>query len=169
MWTYWWHRLNHIIPFLWRFHLIHHLDEHLDATSAVRFHFGEVLLATLTRGVVIIVFAIPFADILIFETLLLASAIFHHSNLKLPKTLEKFLSYVIVTPSLHWIHHHKIRKDTDSNYGLFLSMWDRIFASKSKTKRTPDLPLGVEGLKDSNILRLLIRPFTNQKKPLKKD
>lgn len=167
VWTYWWHRINHIIPFLWRFHLIHHLDEHLDVTSAVRFHFGEVFMATLARGAIIVVFSIPFSDILIFETFLLACAVFHHSNARLPKKMEKFLSYIIVTPSLHWIHHHKVRKDTDSNYGLFLSIWDRVFASKSKTKRTKDLPLGVEGYRDSNILKLLIRPFTKQKKSSK--
>ena len=69
LWTYWWHRINHIIPFLWRFHLIHHLDEHLDVTSALRFHFGEVFLSVLARGILIIGLAIPFSDILIFETL----------------------------------------------------------------------------------------------------
>ncbi len=162
LWTYWWHRINHIIPLLWRFHLIHHLDEHLDATSALRFHFGEVFLSVLARGILIIGLAIPFSDILIFETLLLICAIFHHSNLKLPKIIEKPLSLIIVTPNLHWIHHHKLRQDTDSNYGLFLSVWDRIFASKSKTLRTKTLKLGVEGYKDSNIWRLLLRPFTKQ-------
>ncbi len=162
LWTYWWHRFNHIIPFLWRFHLIHHLDEHLDATSALRFHFGEVLIAVLVRGILIIGLVIPFSDILIFETLLLICAIFHHSNLKLPKMLEKPLSLIIVTPSLHWIHHHKLRRDTDSNYGLFLSVWDRVFASKSKTVRTKALKLGVAGYRDSSIWRLLTRPFTKQ-------
>lgn len=161
---YWWHRLNHIIPLLWRFHLIHHLDEHLDATSALRFHFGEVFLSALYRGFFIVILAIPFSDILIFETLLLICAVFHHSNLKLPRLLEKTLSLLVVTPNLHWIHHHKIRRDTDSNYGLFLSIWDRIFISKSKTVRTKDLAIGVEGLKDSGILRLLSRPFTKQTK-----
>ena len=73
----------------------------------------------LVRGILIIGLAIPFSDILIFETLLLICAIFHHSNLKLPKIIEKPLSLIIVTPALHWIHHHKLRRDTDSNYGWF--------------------------------------------------
>ena len=100
LWTYWWHRINHIIPFLWRFHLIHHLDEHLDVTSALRFHFGEVFLSVLARGILIIGLAIPFSDILIFETLLLICAIFHHSNLKLPKIIEKPLSLIIILVGL---------------------------------------------------------------------
>ena len=168
IWIYWWHRLNHIIPFLWRFHLVHHLDEHLDTTSAVRFHFGEVFFSALARGPIIILLAIPFSDILIFETLLLVCAIFHHSNLKMHPVFDKFLSWFIVTPGLHWIHHHSLRKDTDSNYGLFLSFWDRIFRSKSKTQKTPELKLGVEGLKDTTIPKLLIKPFTKQKTNKKK-
>ena len=76
---YWWHRANHEISFLWRFHQVHHLDEQLDTTSAVRFHFGEVLLSALLRAVIIITFAIPFTSVIVFETLVVICAFFHHS------------------------------------------------------------------------------------------
>ena len=85
---YWWHRANHEVGFLWRFHEVHHLDRFLDTTSALRFHFGEVLLSALARAVVIVVFAVPFATVVVFEVLILLAAIFHHSNLRLPRRLE---------------------------------------------------------------------------------
>jgi sterol desaturase/sphingolipid hydroxylase (fatty acid hydroxylase superfamily) len=159
LWIYWWHRANHEIQFLWRFHEVHHLDEFLDVTSAVRFHFGEVLLSALVRASVIFILAIPLTSVVIFETMVLLNAIFHHSNVKVPPRLERVLSWFIVTPSIHWIHHHAIRRDTDSNYANFLSVWDRIFGSRSWTVRTPDMKIGVETLADVPLLSLAIRPF----------
>ncbi len=149
-WIYWWHRLNHALPVLWRFHEVHHLDETLDASSAVRFHFGEVLLSSLVRAGVIIVLNIPFTSVVLFEVCVAVSAIFQHSNLRLPTWLERPLSWFIVTPSIHWVHHHAIRRDTDSNYASILSLWDRLFGSSSSTIRTPDMPIGVEGVRDKH-------------------
>ncbi len=79
-WIYWWHRANHEIPFLWRFHQVHHFDELLDSTTAVRFHFGEVVISALVRALVIILFDLPLASVLLFEALVLVGAIFHHSD-----------------------------------------------------------------------------------------
>lgn len=162
-WIYWWHRANHELQFLWRFHEVHHLDEFLDASSALRFHFGEVFLSSIARACVIFLLGVPLTTVVIFETLLAFSAIFHHSNVKLPAWLEKPLSWVIVTPSIHWVHHHAIRRDTDSNYSSLLSVWDRVFASRSRTARTPEMPIGVEGLKDRAFPGLLKRPFEGRR------
>ncbi|WP_373504022.1 sterol desaturase family protein [Aestuariivirga sp.] len=158
-WIYWWHRANHELPILWRFHEVHHLDEFLDASSALRFHFGEVFLSSLVRAAVIFLLGVPLLNVVIFETLLAVVAIFHHSNVRLPVWLERPLSFLIVTPSIHWVHHHAIRRDTDSNYSALLSVWDRLFGSRSATRRTPDMPIGTEGLKDRGIGGLLARPF----------
>jgi sterol desaturase/sphingolipid hydroxylase (fatty acid hydroxylase superfamily) len=158
-WIYWWHRANHVWPVLWRFHEVHHLDEFLDASSALRFHFGEVLLSSLVRAGVIIVLGVPLISVIVFETLLAVSAMFHHSNLRLPPRLERALSFLIVTPSIHWVHHHALRRDTDSNYSALLSLWDRLFASRSASRRSPEMPIGVEGLHDSGLTRLIARPF----------
>src|ERR1043165_7061871 len=106
-WIYWWHRANHELPILWRFHEVHHRDAFLDATSALRFHFGEVVIAAVARAMVIFLLAIPLGSVLIFETLVLVAAIFHHSNARLPEALEQRLARWIITPSLHWVHHHK--------------------------------------------------------------
>ena len=84
---------------------------------------------------------------------------FHHSNLRLPPRFERALSFLIVTPSIHWVHHHAIRRDTDSNYASLLSVWDRLFGSRSATVRTPEMPIGTQGLKDRGIAGLLARPF----------
>jgi sterol desaturase/sphingolipid hydroxylase (fatty acid hydroxylase superfamily) len=165
LWIYWWHRANHELQFLWRFHSVHHLDETLDTSSALRFHFGEVILSALVRGVVIVVFDLPLASVLLFEAIVLASAIFHHSDAKLPERLETALSKVIITPSIHWIHHHAIRADTDSNYGTLFSFWDPLFRSRSATKRTPDMPIGVEGLKDRSLPGLITTPLRSPGPP----
>lgn len=158
-WIYWWHRANHRVSFLWRFHEVHHLDEMLDTTSALRFHFGEVVLSSLVRALVIVVLGIPLASVVAFEALVLVSAIFHHSNLKLPQSLEKALSWFIVTPSIHWVHHHAKQQDTDSNYSTVLSIWDRLFASKSIFARTSDMKIGVEQRSEKDLLGLITRPF----------
>ncbi len=158
-WIYFWHRINHVLPVLWRFHVVHHLDETLDTSSGLRFHFGEVLLSSLVRAGVIIMLNIPLQTVIIFETLVALAALFQHSNVALPATLERPLSKLIVTPSIHWIHHHAIRKDTDSNYATLLSLWDVLFGTRSPTQRTPQLPIGVEHAHDRSFLKLLMTPF----------
>jgi sterol desaturase/sphingolipid hydroxylase (fatty acid hydroxylase superfamily) len=159
---YWWHRWNHEIPFLWRFHEIHHLDRTLDTTTALRFHFGEVTLSALARAAAIVVLALPLSSVLVFETAVLMAAIFHHSNLRLPAAFERALARLIITPSLHWVHHHARRSDTDSNYATVLSVWDRLFATRSPTARRLDMPIGVEGQSERPLIDLLARPFRHR-------
>lgn len=161
-WVYWLHRAYHRVPLMWRLHAPHHLDEHLDSTSALRFHAGEVALSALLRMVPIILFAIPFTHVVVYETLLLAGAIFHHSNMRLPPRIEAALSRVFVTPSIHWVHHHANWADTNSNYAGVFSLWDPLFGTRSKTRRTREMRIGVEGLEDRSLLRLLIAPFAGR-------
>ncbi len=158
-WIYFWHRMNHVLPFLWRFHEVHHLDETLDASSALRFHFGEVVLSSVVRAIVIIILGVPLFTVVVFETLVTVAAIFHHSNIRLPAHLEKLISHIIVTPSVHWVHHHAQRSDTDANYSTILSIWDKLFGSVAIGKRTPGMLIGVEGIKEQKLLRLILRPF----------
>ncbi len=162
LWIYWWHRANHELPLLWRFHQVHHLDELLDTTSAVRFHFGEVVLSALVRALVIVVLDLSLAAVVVFEALVLTAAIFHHSAARIPAGLERVLARVIVTPSIHWVHHHAIRADTDSNYGTIFSFWDRLFRSMSRTVRFKDMKIGVERMRDRPLLRLLLAPLGAQ-------
>jgi sterol desaturase/sphingolipid hydroxylase (fatty acid hydroxylase superfamily) len=117
---------------------------------------------------VVLVLAVPLPTVLVFETVLLIATIFHHSNLRLPPGLERALSRIIVTPSIHWVHHHRIRADTDSNYSTVLSIWDPLFRSRSPTRRTPDLEIGVEGREELPVLDLVAVPFrANPSPPLR--
>ncbi|MEQ1619493.1 MAG: sterol desaturase family protein [Terricaulis sp.] len=159
LWTYAWHRANHEWPLLWRFHRVHHLDEFLDTTSAVRFHPGEVLLSALARAPPIVAADVSLGSILLFDTLVLLGALFHHSNLRLPALLERALRVVMVTPSHHWVHHHALRADTNSNYGTLLTLWDSLFRSWSPTRRTPEMRIGVEGESDVSPSALAAAPF----------
>lgn len=159
LFIYWWHRFNHEVPLLWRFHVIHHLDEFLDTTTAVRFHFGEVALSAMIRGCFILVMGVPLVSVLVFEGLVLTSSIFQHSNIKIPNKLDKILSYVVVTPGWHWMHHHAIRSDTDSNYSNTLTIWDRLFGSKCPHTRDLKMPIGVGGQGEETFIQLQTRPF----------
>jgi sterol desaturase/sphingolipid hydroxylase (fatty acid hydroxylase superfamily) len=156
---YWWHRANHTVPLLWRFHAVHHLDRFLDTTSALRFHFGEVALSALVRAAIVVALGLPLASVLVFESVLLAATLFHHSNLRLPPAFEATLARVIITPSLHWVHHHRVRADTDSTYGTLFSFWDRLFGSTTPNVRTPAMPIGVEGVEEKDLVGLLLAPF----------
>jgi len=159
LWLYWWHRINHEWRFLWRFHEVHHLDRFLDASSAVRFHFGEVALSAAVRATVIVLLSVPLASVLVFETLVLAAAIFHHSNLRLPHRLERTASRAIITPEVHWVHHHAVRHDTDSNYGTFVTLWDILFGTRNRRPRELGMAIGVEGQDERTLPALLVRPF----------
>ena len=159
---YWWHRWNHQWGFLWRFHGVHHLDRFLDSTSALRFHFGEVLIAALMRAGVILLIGFPLNSILAFETLVLIATIFHHSDLRLPAAFETALSRLVITPSIHWVHHHRLKRDTDSNYGTVFSFWDRLFGSANATPRRADMAIGVEGEQEHDLPGLILRPLQSR-------
>lgn len=159
-WVYWLHRAYHKVPIMWQIHEVHHRDEFLDATSAVRFHVVELALSSLLRLALIALLAIPLMHVILFEIIVLCASVFHHSNLRLPPSVERRLSRVIVTPSIHWVHHHAVQTDTNSNYATVLSFWDNLFRSKSPVQRTRDMQIGVQGLEDMRLSRLLLHPFT---------
>jgi sterol desaturase/sphingolipid hydroxylase (fatty acid hydroxylase superfamily) len=158
-WIYWWHRANHEWRFLWRFHEVHHRDRHLDATTALRFHFGEVALAAGVRALVIMAFAIPLTSVIVFEILVIVATVFHHANWRIPPVLEAALAKIIITPSRHWVHHHNVQADTDSTYGTIFSFWDRWFGTTTPTQRSALMPLGVEGKNELPLIALIGAPI----------
>jgi len=159
LFIYWWHRANHEVQALWRFHEVHHLDARMDATTAVRFHLGEVALSALVRACVIVAAEIPLTSVLVFETLVLLSSLFHHADIRLSPRLERALAWVVVTPSHHRVHHHALRADTDSNYATVLSVWDRIFGTRRPWLPPGGVRFGIEGREDLALPALLGRPF----------
>ena len=161
--NYIWHILLHKLPFLWRFHLVHHTDLDLDITTAFRFHFGEMIGSVLFRGAAIILLGASPMMVLIYEIAFEAATQFHHSNMKMPFRLEKILNYIIVTPRMHGIHHSTIKKETDSNYSIIFSFWDRIHHTVRLNIHQNEIVIGVPHYADERELtigNLLKMPFT---------
>ncbi len=126
---YWQHRLLHTVPGLWRLHRVHHLETHLDATTALRFHPLEIAGSAVWRSLVIIAMGIPVAGVLIFEITVNATALFNHANLRLPPTLDRALRVVLVTPDLHRVHHSLRAEEQRSNYCFNMPWWDWLFGT----------------------------------------
>jgi len=125
--TLWvWHWLNHRVAFFWRFHRVHHVDRDMDASTGVRFHFGELGLSAGYRALQIVVIGAEPLAVAIWQTVLLASILFHHSNTRLPVALERVLVRFLVTPRMHGIHHSDVRAEADSNWSSILSVWDYL-------------------------------------------
>ena len=128
-WTYCWHRLNHRVLFLWRFHRAHHSDAQMDVTTASRFHIGEILFSNSLRIPLILLLGIHLWEMVLYEIALLAVNQFQHANIGLPRKVDQLLRCFIVTPAMHKVHHSRWQPETDSNYSSLLSVWDRIFRS----------------------------------------
>ena len=163
LWIYGWHRLNHVIPVFWRFHRVHHLDEWLDVSTSVRFHFGEVIFSAMARIPIVWIMGMPLVSVIIFETLVLMMSGFQHSNLRLPVRFEQRMSKVFITPSIHWVHHHVLRSDTNSNYVTLFSFWDRLFGSRSNSRRELDMAIGLDDSRETSLIGLLASPFGKQR------
>lgn len=121
------HVLFHKIPLFWRLHRVHHIDLDVDVTTALRFHPIEIVLSMLLKMVCVALLGAPAIAVVLFEVILNGTAMFNHSNLRLPASLDRLLRALIVTPDMHQIHHSTDPAETDSNYGFNLSLWDRIF------------------------------------------
>lgn len=128
-WMYWWHRFNHVVPWLWRFHRTHHADTRMDVTTALRFHPGEIVLSTLARLAVVPLVGMELWHLALYELVALPIVAFHHSNIALTRRADDSLRWLIVTPWMHWVHHSDHQPETDSNYSSVLSVWDRVFGS----------------------------------------
>lgn len=123
------HLVSHKVPLFWRLHRVHHADSEVDATTALRFHPIEILLSFVWKGGVIVALGGPWEAVLIFEIVLNGSAVFGHANIRIPQRTDRVLRWLIVTPDMHRIHHSVIQRETDSNYGFYLSIWDRLFGT----------------------------------------
>lgn len=161
---YWQHRLFHRIPWLWRIHRVHHSDPELDVSSAVRFHPIEIILSLAIKATAIYLLGIPVIAVLLFDILLNASAMFNHTNARLPHPVESIVRRVLVTPDMHRIHHSRRDIEANRNFGFFLSIWDGIFATKCQQALGGDaaIRIGLPNTKTyqpNSFKALLIMPF----------
>lgn len=160
------HWVEHKVKFLWRFHLIHHTDVWVDTTSANRHHPGESVIrfAFTTLGVLIV--GSPMWLVFLYQTLSVIATQFNHANIAMPKKWDTVLSYFIVSPDMHKVHHHYKLPYTDSNYGNIFSVWDRLFGT-FKTLSKEDIIYGVDShmeIKEHNHLQNLLKiPFQRRR------
>ncbi len=163
---YYWHRLNHALPVLWRFHNVHHFDPDMDASTGFRFHFAEILISTLFRAGQGIFIGASLETFLTFELVFQVATYFHHSNLRLPLGFERLLNLIIVTPRMHAIHHSQVRDQANSNYSVIFSLWDRINRSFRRGIAEQSITIGVAGYSsdaDNSLANALSAPFITQR------
>jgi sterol desaturase/sphingolipid hydroxylase (fatty acid hydroxylase superfamily) len=161
-----WHVLTHKVPVLWRFHLVHHADLDLDATTALRFHFGELVLSVPWRAGQILAIGVSPLALSIWQTLLLVSILFHHSNLRLPLDTERCLNWLVVTPRMHGIHHSIAREETNSNWSSGLVIWDRLHGTLHLNVPQNEITIGVPEYRepeDVELIKILTMPFGEQR------
>ena len=160
--NYGWHFLNHRLPFLWRFHLVHHTDVDLDITTAFRFHFGELIGSVVSRGAIVLLTGATPILVLIYEIVFEAATQFHHSNLRLPPSIDRGFNKILVTPRMHGIHHSVVKSETDSNYSVIFSWWDRLHQTLNVKVNQNLVVTGVPSYPDARELTigyLLRMPF----------
>lgn len=166
-WLYAWHRLNHRVPLLWRFHRMHHADADMDVTTATRFHLGEHLGAATLRLGLIPLFGVNVVEIVIYEVLVVVVTMFHHANISLGR-FDRPLRWLIVTPRMHQLHHSRCRTETDSNYSTLFSLWDRLFRTFRMRPRNEPIELGLDEFDDGQwqtVMGMLRTPFTTPGEP----
>lgn len=152
---YFQHRAMHLSPLLWRLHNTHHHDHDLDVTTALRFHPAEIFVSTLYKAAMIALLGMPVAAAILYEMLLSSMALFNHANIALPTGVERWARRVIVTPSMHVRHHSAVRAEHDSNYGNFLSIWDRMLGTwHAEPAGAGNFPLGLADTQARAVNRL---------------
>jgi len=163
---YWWHLANHRVPFLWRFHNVHHIDPDLDVSTGFRFHFGEVAMSAVFRVGQVCLIGISAPAFAVYEIVFQANTLFHHSNVQLPITLERWLNHVLVTPRMHGIHHSQVRRETNSNYGVVFAWWDRLHRTLGLNIPQQRIEIGIPGYsrpEDNQFLNAVVMPFRKQR------
>ncbi len=163
---YLWHVLVHRVPLLWRFHRVHHADLDMDASTGVRFHFGEMVISVLWRAAQILLIGVSKRALSVWNMLLLVEVMFHHSNLRLPRALERWLGKVVVTPRMHGIHHSVVPEEMSSNWSSGLTVWDWLHGTLRADVPQERLTIGVDDLRrpaQVTLANLVAMPFVPQR------
>jgi sterol desaturase/sphingolipid hydroxylase (fatty acid hydroxylase superfamily) len=161
---YLWHVLTHRVPLLWRFHQVHHIDREMDASTALRFHFGEITLSVAFRAAQVLVIGPSPLDFAAWQIFVFVSILFHHSNIRLPLIWERRLARVVMTPRLHGIHHSITPEEVNSNWSSGLTVWDRLHGTLRTEVPQDRIVIGVPGYRDDahqKLQNLLLLPFWN--------
>lgn len=162
---YIWHILVHRVPWLWRFHLAHHVDLDLDASTGLRFHAGELAASVPWRSAQIVAIGVSPRALTLWQSLTIASVLFHHSNSRLSRRSERVLSWIVATPKMHAIHHSIDPTQLRSNFSSGLAVWDRLHSTFRFDSEPQDVVVGVRGhldRDDAALGRVLTLPFSER-------
>ena len=163
---YVWHVLTHRLPWLWRFHVVHHLDLDMDASTALRFHFAEQLASIPWRAGQVLLLGVSPRSFAVWQKFLFLSILFHHSNMWLPLKFERSLNRFIVTPRMHGIHHSIVQAETDSNWSSGLTLWDWLHGTLNRNVSQDEITIGVPTYRDRDEItfsKILALPFKLKK------
>lgn len=163
---YVWHVLTHRVPWLWRLHVVHHVDRDLDASTALRFHAAELAASVPWRTAQVLAIGVSPQVLALWQTCVLGSILFHHANVRLPAALEQALNLVLVTPRMHGIHHSAVRAHTDSNWSSGLAIWDRLHGTFRSDVPQETITIGVPAYSradDVTFTKVLALPFVRQR------
>jgi sterol desaturase/sphingolipid hydroxylase (fatty acid hydroxylase superfamily) len=163
------HVLFHLVGPLWKLHMMHHADRDIDVTTGSRFHPIEIILSMLLKIAAVIVIGATPEAVIAFEVILNGTAMFNHSNVALPLAADRIIRLLVVTPDMHRVHHSVIIRETNSNYGFNLSIWDRLFGTyrPQPVKGHLDMRIGLANFRDPGKLTLpymLIMPFSGKER-----
>jgi sterol desaturase/sphingolipid hydroxylase (fatty acid hydroxylase superfamily) len=163
--SYFWHRANHQLPFLWRFHRVHHADADYHVSTALRFHPGELLLSLPVRLAAIVALGAPALGVVVFEAIFAIANVLEHGNFNLPRRFERIASLALVTPALHRRHHSTERSERDSNYGTILCVWDRIAQTLRPSTSAARFETGLAGSSEAwsrSLSAMLLAPLRSR-------
>ena len=167
--AYFVHWVQHRVTWMWRFHLVHHSDRHVDTTSANRHHPGESVFRFVFTTLGVVITGAPFWLVMLYQALSAMLSQFNHANITLPKRLDDALSWFIVSPDMHKVHHHYVLPHTDTNFGNIFSVWDRLFGTFSTLERSKivyGIDTHLEKHEHTRIGNLLKIPFQAYRKPV---
>jgi len=161
--VYWQHVLSHKWSWLWRLHKVHHADQDMDVTTAIRFHPLELIISLLYKSAIVILLGAPVVAVILFEMLMFIGPAFNHSNIKIPTWLDSKLRWFIATPDVHRSHHSVVVSERNTNYGFFLIWWDKLFSTYTIRPAAGhvDMKIGLADKKEAceRVDQMLIAPF----------
>lgn len=162
------HFLQHKIKWMWKFHLVHHADTFVDASTANRHHPGESVFRFVFTVLAVLITGAPIWLVMLYQTLSVLISQFNHANIRLPDAADKVISLVLVSPNMHKVHHHYVQPYTDSNYANIFSVWDRLFGTYrtlSRDKLIYGIDTHMHPKENADILNLMSVPFQKYRAP----
>jgi sterol desaturase/sphingolipid hydroxylase (fatty acid hydroxylase superfamily) len=157
--SYAWHRANHVVPFLWRWHQVHHSDTSFTVTTSLRFHPGELVLSLPLRLLAVVLLGVPVLAVVVFEVAFTLANSLEHGDIDLPPRLEKSVQRIFVTPALHRWHHTVVTPDRDRNFATIFSFWDRLFGSYAASDSRTSVRTGIPGWPSVGLRDALLMPL----------